>query len=125
MTCLSNWVLEEDRKVVGWTASTPVRNTPALRNTMAETPVYLSKAVRGRSLGSRLLDHVLNQLANTPIEWVLWFVGASNHASKGMFTKWHCTKLGELQPVDKKPDRDIIEIWVLPMGNVVGKKLET
>jgi len=47
------WVLEEDGKVVGWVSATPMRNSLALRNTMAEASCYLSREVRGRGLGSR------------------------------------------------------------------------
>jgi phosphinothricin acetyltransferase len=120
------WVAEDsDGKIVAWVSATPMRSNPAIRNTMAETSVYLSREVRGRGLSSRLRDHVLNQLANTSIEWILWFVGASNHASKGIVKKLPWTKLGELPPVDKKPDRDVIEVWALPVGKTVEKEPES
>ena len=35
------------------------------------------------------------------------------------------TKLGELPPVDKKPDRDVVEIWALSLGKIVEKESET
>ena len=126
------WVLEEDGKIIGWAGSTPMRSMPSLRSTMTETPVYLSREVRGRGFSSRLLDHVLNQIVSTPVEWIIWFVGASNLVSKRLFQnaskrmlKKCCNKIGELPPVDKNPDRDVIEIWALPLGNIVKKESES
>jgi len=119
------WVLEEEGKVVGWVSFSPMRNSPALRTTMAEISGYLSREIRGQSLGTRLHDYAFAQLANTPVEWVLGFVGKSNHALHGLRKRWAFVKLGELPPVDKKPDRDVVEIWALPLGKIVEKESET
>ena len=42
-------------------------------------------------------------------------------SSRTLFTRHRWNKIGELPLIDKKPDRDTIEIRVLPIGQVIEK----
>lgn len=118
------WVLEVDGEVQGWASLAPMRNSPTLRNTMAEISNYISPGHRAKGYGLILAERAIEHAAKTPLEWLWAFAGKNNVGA------WkHLERLGfklafELGPVAKQPNRDQVLVYVLPVGNLY-EKVET
>ena len=117
------WVLEEGGKIKGWGSLCPMRNNPAVRKTMAEYSIYLARDERGKSYGTQIIEHALNHAKQTPLEWIFAFVGKANQSSFVLAKRFGWEQIGELPPVEKKPDRDVVGVWILSIGKIVKKEL--
>lgn len=110
------WVLEVDGEVQGWVSLAPMRNSPSLRNTMAEVSLYLARTARGNEYGRILFEYAKQHAMQTPLEWLWAFTGKSIAGSRMLVEYFGFTQAFELPPVAKMPSRDRILVYVYPIG---------
>jgi len=115
------WVLEEDGEIKGWGSVNPMRNSPALRNTMAECSCYIARCERGKGFGKRFLEHIIEYAEQTPIEQLIWFSGKSNQKAQDNLRHCGLYPIAEIPPVEKAPDRDVIVIMARPVGKITPR----
>lgn len=89
---------------------------------MAEASVYVARGERGGFCAFSLMRWLVNHAQTTSLEWVLGFAGKNNRPTHGIMKRYFWKKMGELPPVAKKPDRDVVEIWAMPVGELAMKE---
>lgn len=80
------WVVEEAGKVIGWLGFQPFHSRPAY-NATAEISLYLDETVRGRGLGSKILDFALEAAPLVGIETFIGLIFEHNIPSIRLFEK--------------------------------------
>jgi L-amino acid N-acyltransferase YncA len=104
------WVSESEKQLIERALLGPMRNSSAVRNTMAELSVYVKKSNSSLGTGFRLTKHALAFAQATPIEWVFAFIG-KNIAASRIFCHCGGRLLGELPPVCKLQSRDSTQMY--------------
>jgi phosphinothricin acetyltransferase len=103
-------VADDDGDVVGFAYSSAYRPRPGYRLTR-ETSVYLSDRARGRGLGRRLYDDLLDRCRADGIHVVLALVALPNPASLALHEACGFDHLGTMREVGRKFDRWIDTAW--------------
>jgi L-amino acid N-acyltransferase YncA len=93
------WVAEQEGLVVGWCSLSPHRSgRMALRHT-AEISYYIHEDYRRRGIGSRLIDHALEQCQSLGFKSLFAILLDVNTASIGMLEKFGFEKWGHLPSI--------------------------
>ncbi|RRK09899.1 N-acetyltransferase family protein [Lactiplantibacillus garii] len=92
------WVVVLDEMVVGWLSFSPFYGRAAYAKT-TEISLYLDRTVRGKGLGSQVLEMVPNQLIQVGLTTVLAYIFSSNLPSIKLFKKFGYEQWGFLPAV--------------------------
>jgi len=103
-------VADDGGQVVGFAYSSAYRPRPGYRLTR-EVSVYLSERARGRGLGRRLYDELLDRLRADGIHAVLALVAVPNPASVALHEACGFEHLGTMREVGRKFDRWLDTAW--------------
>ncbi|KVE26436.1 phosphinothricin acetyltransferase [Burkholderia singularis] len=109
------WVVEEAGRIVAWLSFSDFYGRPAYGHTV-EISIYLDEAVRGKGLGSRLLDAALARAPALGVHTALGFIFGHNAPSLGLFARHGFTTWATLPRVAVLDgvERDLL---------IVGKRL--
>jgi L-amino acid N-acyltransferase YncA len=103
-------VADERGEIVGFAYSSAYRPRPAYRLTR-EVSVYLSDRARGRGLGRRMYDDLLDRVRADGIHAVLALVAQPNPASVALHEACGFECLGTMREVGWKFDRWLDTAW--------------
>ncbi|MET3208754.1 UNVERIFIED_CONTAM: L-amino acid N-acyltransferase YncA [Paenibacillus sp. PvR008] len=81
------WVLRHKEAIAGWASLQSFYGRPAYNGT-AEISIYVHEDSRGTGVGSRLVQHVLNECPRLGITTVLGFVFGHNEPSIALLRKF-------------------------------------
>jgi len=87
------WVLLSHTQVMGVTCSFPYRQGGVFADTR-ETSIYLSPEIAGQGWGTRLYQHLFEQLAQEPVHRVVVGIALPNAASIALHHKLGFTDVG-------------------------------
>ena len=91
-------VVVQDDRVVGWLSFSPFYGREAYAKT-TEISIYLDRSVRGRGLGSQVLQQVPDQLRAVGLKTVVAFIFSGNMSSIKLFKKFGYEQWGFLPDV--------------------------
>jgi L-amino acid N-acyltransferase YncA len=106
------WIVEEQNQPVGWASLHAFYKRPAY-DTTAEVSIYLDATMRGKGLGSQVLQHCMDHCHRFGIHTLLGLIFAHNGPSLNMFKRAGFEQWGMLPRV---ATLDGIERSVLIMG---------
>ncbi|MFP7170012.1 GNAT family N-acetyltransferase [Terribacillus sp. 7520-G] len=78
------WVVEEDGNILGWISLEPFYGRAAYHKTV-EVSIYIHEDARGKGLGKKMLQFVLDQSKALDFKTVLGFVFGHNEPSIKLF----------------------------------------
>ncbi|WP_353145910.1 GNAT family N-acetyltransferase [Chryseobacterium sp.] len=84
---------DESKKMVGMLVLNSI-NSPFKKYAILED-MLLDQAVRGQSLGSRLLEEVIQESKNRNISFIMLESGVNNHGAHHFFSKYGFQKVSE------------------------------
>jgi phosphinothricin acetyltransferase len=106
-----HFLVADDRgDVVGFAYSSSYRPRPGYRLTR-ETSVYLAQRAKGRGLGRRMYDDLLDRVRADGIHVVLALVAQPNPASDALHLACGFEHLGTMREVGRKFDRWLDTAW--------------
>lgn len=100
--CFLVW--EEEGKILGYAYADEWKTRCAYEYTV-ESSVYLNKDAAGRGIGTKLYEHLLEQLKEKGIHIVLAGIAIPNDASIALHEKLGFEKTGQLKEVGFKAGR--------------------
>lgn len=92
------WVMESDRKIIGWLSFQPFYGRPAYHST-AEISIYVSPEFHRRGVGKQLLQQAIAYSPAIQINTLLGFIFAHNEPSLKLFEKFNFSEWGYLPRV--------------------------
>jgi L-amino acid N-acyltransferase YncA len=92
------WVLERDRRVVGWLSVSEFYGRPAYAAT-AELSVYVDGAAQRGGIATALMNHALARAPQLGLRTYLGFIFAHNDGSVSLFRKFGFSQWGHLPRV--------------------------
>lgn len=109
------WVVEFEGEICGWVSFQSFYGRPAYNGT-AEVSLYFHENFRGKGLGKKALNKVIEHCPKLEIDTLLGFIFAHNEPSIKLFTSFGFGKWGHLPEVAKLDDvkRDLV---------ILGKKI--
>ncbi|MDP4095318.1 GNAT family N-acetyltransferase [Paenibacillus sp. P96] len=81
------WVIRGVNGIAGWASLQSFYGRPAYNGTV-EISIYVSEAIRGAGIGSRLIQHALQECPRLGVQTVLGFVFGHNEPSLGLLRKF-------------------------------------
>ncbi len=110
-------VLLENKQVVGYAYASRWKSRCSYRYSV-ESAIYLSEAVRGRGLGTRLYEALIEALRLRPVHCVIAGASLPNPASVALHEKLGFEKIAQFKEVGWKLDRWIdVGYWELILGH--------
>jgi L-amino acid N-acyltransferase len=111
-------VAEEAGEVLGWASLSPFRPRPAYRRTV-ENSVYVRHDLRGRGIGSRLLEDLLRRAVEAGHHSVIAVIDSAQDASVRIHARHGFAEVGRLKEVGFKFDKwlDIILMQLMLPGS--------
>jgi L-amino acid N-acyltransferase YncA len=100
------WVVEYNSEICGWISFQSFYGRPAYNGT-AEVSIYLHQDFRGKGLGKKMLNKVLEECPKFEIDTLLGFIFAHNKPSIRLFSglgfeKWaHLPEVAKLDGVKR------------------------
>ena len=94
------WVVEVEGEICGWISFQSFYGRPAYNGT-AEVSIYFHESFRGKGLGKKALNKVIDECPKFEIENLLGFVFAHNKPSIKLFSSFEFEKWGHLPEVAK------------------------
>lgn len=94
------WVVEYEGKICGWVSFQSFYGRPAYNGT-AEVSIYLHKDFRGKGLGKKTLNKVLEECPKFEIDTLLGFIFAHNEPSIRLFSSFGFERWAHLPEVAK------------------------
>ncbi|NLM49576.1 MAG: N-acetyltransferase [Clostridiaceae bacterium] len=79
------WVVETGGRICGWVSLSSFYGRPAYDKT-CEISIYLDENYRGRGIGKKVLEKVLQECPKYGVENLLAFIFSKNHASLKLFS---------------------------------------
>ncbi len=98
------FVAERDGKVLGWSASGPVRAKAAYETT-AETAIYTAQGEEGQGLGTRLYERLFEALRGEDLHRLVAGVTLPNEPSVRLHARMGYERLGVFTAVGRKFDQ--------------------
>ncbi|MEA5510908.1 GNAT family N-acetyltransferase [Crocosphaera sp. UHCC 0190] len=92
------WVMERDKKVIGWLSLQHFYGRPAYKNT-AEISLYISPNYQRQGIGKKLLEYAIEQSPKLGLTTLLGFIFAHNQPSLTLFQKHDFQQWGYLPKV--------------------------
>ena len=109
-------VIEKEETIVGYAYATPWRVRHAYRFSV-EISVYLDQQYTGQGYGSRLYQHLMDQLRQSNIHSVIAGIAQPNPASVAIHEKMGMCKVAHFKVVGFKFDRWIdVGYWELQLA---------
>ena len=110
------WVYESNERIEGWVSLGQVRNSPALVKTMAEVSYYVSSGSRNLKIGTMLVEFATKYASQeTQLEWIHAYCGKSNSHAVSLWKNMGAQFIAEFPPVNRRPDREVIVQYSLPV----------
>jgi phosphinothricin acetyltransferase len=81
------WVMRSGDDIAGWASLQSFYGRPAYNGTV-EISIYVNEAFRGAGIGSRLVQHALQECPRLGVQTVLGFVFGHNEPSLGLLRKF-------------------------------------
>lgn len=109
------WVVEYDGEICGWVSLQSFYGRPAY-NATAEISIYLHEDFRGKGLGKKILNKVIEECPRLGIDTILGFIFGHNEPSIKLFSSFGFEKWARLPEVAKLDGikRDLV---------ILGKKV--
>ncbi len=109
------WVVEYEGVICGWVSFQSFYGRPAY-NAAAEISIYLHEDFRGKGLGKKILNKVIEKCPKFEIDILLGFIFAHNEPSIRLFSSFGFEKWAHLPEVAKLDGikRDLV---------ILGKKI--
>jgi len=92
------WVVEYEGEIGGWVSLQSFYGRPAYNGT-AEVSIYLHQNFRGKGLGKKILNKVLEECPKFQIDTLLGFIFAHNEPSIRLFSSFGFEKWAHLPEV--------------------------
>ena len=103
------WVYEDETgQILGWQSLAPFRANPAIRNSMAEFSMYVSKKARNSGVGRKLMAATLAHADRSQLEYVIGYVAEPNIAMLHICGSQGFTRGPDMVPSDKNVARGIL-----------------
>ncbi len=97
-------VAEEDGQVIGYAYASPWKGRCAYRFS-AEISFYLAPQKRGKGVGSRLCETLIQELEKQGMHSLISAIALPNEASEALHRKFGFEKVGQFKEVGRKFDR--------------------
>ncbi|WP_144513205.1 GNAT family N-acetyltransferase [Bacillus sp. FJAT-22090] len=94
------WIIEYEGNVSGWVSFQSFYGRPAYNGT-AEVSIYFDQSIRGKGLGKRTLNKVIEECPKLEIDTLLGFIFEHNEPSIRLFTSVGFEKWAHLPEVAK------------------------
>jgi L-amino acid N-acyltransferase YncA len=94
------WVVEYEGEICGWVSLESFYGRPAY-NATAEISIYLHKDYRGKGLGKKILNKVIEECPKFEIDTLLGFIFGHNEPSIRLFSSFGFEKWAHLPEVAK------------------------
>jgi L-amino acid N-acyltransferase YncA len=110
-------VAEEAGEVLAWASLSPFRPRPAYRHTV-EDSVYVRQDLRGRGIGSRLMEDLLMRAVDGGHHSVMAVIDSGQPASIKLHARYGFAEVGRLREVGFKFDQwlDIVMMQLMLPG---------
>lgn len=96
------WVAEDnENNILGWQSLIRTSNNPFRKNNYAESSTYISMDNRYKGLGKDLLQHVINEAENSPLEYIVGFISITNTAALRITKETGWIEVGLIPPSAK------------------------
>lgn len=105
------YVAVEHEKLLGFACSQQYRSSCAFNDTV-EVTIYLSKAVKGKGIGSLLYGHLLSELKKQAVHRALSGIALPNDASLALHRKFGFKQVGIFDQYAKKHGSYISSVWL-------------
>jgi L-amino acid N-acyltransferase YncA len=94
------WVVEYEGEICGWASLQSFYGRPAY-NATAEISIYLHEDFRGKGLGKKILNKVMEECPKFEIDTILGFIFGHNESSIKLFNSFGFEKWAHLPEVAK------------------------
>ncbi len=81
------WVAEDEGIICGWISFEPFKTRAAYDQT-AEVSIYIKSGLRGKGLGSKMLQEVVDRCQSLNIRTLLGYIFGHNEPSLNLFKKF-------------------------------------
>lgn len=89
------WIIENEKSIIGWVSFSSFYGRPAYDNT-AEVSIYLRSTERGKGIGKKSLQYVIEQCGELGIKTLLGYIFAHNEPSLKLFKSFGFTEWANL-----------------------------
>lgn len=110
------WVMEIDKKVVGWLSFNSFYGRPAYQKT-AELSIYVAPDRHRQGIATKLLEKAIERSPGIGLTTLLGFIFAHNQASLELFKKYQFQQWGYLPKVAVLDD---MEKDLIVLGRQIG-----
>jgi L-amino acid N-acyltransferase YncA len=109
------WVIENENKVLGWSACFRVFENPLRENYVADLCIYIKKIFLFMGLGSYIMNKTILELKMSEIKLVFGHIEPKNLISKKM-AKRHGFTYSNIE-YNNSIYYDKVELWLLELNN--------
>lgn len=78
------WIVEDEKGIIGWVSFSSFYGRPAYDNT-AEVSIYLKATERGKGIGTKVLQHIIDECGGLGVKTLLGYIFAHNEPSLKLF----------------------------------------